>query len=286
MSFSKKIRIWVKTKQMNNILLKGLCNAAIVIASFSSKANTADTTGLLANNTIEAPAVVTKTVSVKAVNVDYPSSLISNKDESIDYVKNFCRSKRNYLIHMYQSGKKYFPKIAAVLKKYNLPQELKVLVALESAFNPDAVSPAGAVGYWQLMNDVAKEYGLQITNEKNVRKDDRKNFAKSTLAAARYLHDRCKNLNNDLLLMVASYNWGIGNVWNAMRRTGKSKPGFWDIKKYLPAETKAYVMNFIALNVVFKNYDKFIKNKLNFDTETIEVPVITDAIKQNIPATD
>ncbi len=42
---------------------------------------------------------------------------------------------------------------------------------------------------------------------------------------------------------------------------------FWDIKKYLPAETKSYVMNFIALNVIFNNYDKFIKNELIFTDE-------------------
>ena len=52
-----------------------------------------------------------------------------------------------------------------------------------------------------------------------------------------------------------------------MQKTGKENPSFWDIKKYLPAETKSYVMNFIALNVIFNNYDKFIKNELIFTDE-------------------
>ena len=268
---------------MNNILSKVFCSAFILIITTSSlKANTADTAILLANNRVEATPVLTKTVLVKAANVDYPASLQNHKDESLEYVESFISKKREYLIRTYQKGKKFFPKIAIVLKKYHLPQELKVLIALESAFNANAMSGAGAVGYWQFMDDAAKEYGLKIVGAKDTAaqrlklKDDRKNFAKSTLAAARYLNDRRKNLDNNLLLMVASYNWGVGNIWNAMRKSGKSNPSFWDIKKYLPAETRSYVMNFIALNVVFQNYENFLKNKLNFKTEAIEVPVLAE----------
>ena len=53
-----------------------------------------------------------------------------------------------------------------------------------------------------------------------------------------------------------------------MERSGKKNPTFWDIKNYLPAETRAYVMNFIAMNVVFNNYDKFSKNTLCFKAIT------------------
>ena len=47
---------------------------------------------------------------------------------------------------------------------------------------------------------------------KGKQSDDRTNFMKSTLVAARYLKDRCRNLNNDWLLIAASYNCGVGNV--------------------------------------------------------------------------
>ncbi|HNP53542.1 MAG TPA: hypothetical protein PKK69_02950, partial [Ferruginibacter sp.] len=72
------------------------------------------------------------------------------------------------------------------------------------------------------------------------------------------------NLNNDWLLIAASYNCGVGNVWNAMERCGKANPDFWDIKKYLPQETQYYVMNFITLNVIFSNYETFLKDELCF----------------------
>ena len=142
------------------------------------------------------------------------------------------------------------------------------------------------------MDEVAKEYGLKyVAWEKEDKKkkddkvklvkvpvvkpvaikDDRKNFNKSTYAAARYLKDRSRNLDNNLLLMVASYNCGVGNVWNAMKRTGKANPDFWDIKTYLPAETQTYVMNFITLNVVFSNYEKFTNNTLMFTPTKVKI---------------
>jgi len=65
-------------------------------------------------------------------------------------------------------------------------------------------------------------------------------------------------------LMVASYNAGLGNVKKAMKKYGKPDADFWDIKKYLPAETRNFVMNFITLNVIFENYEKFVKKQLVF----------------------
>ena len=58
-----------------------------------------------------------------------------------------------------------------------------------------------------------------------------------------------------------------------MERCGKANPDFWDIKKLLPQETQAYVMNFITLNVVYSNYDKFLKNKMVFKSQKTEMPV-------------
>ena len=221
-------------------------------------------------------------VVIKEVNVEFPAILTGNENESMDYIEKFFTSRKNYLVRTYERSKKIFPKVESIFKKYNVPQEFKVLLALESGFNGNAVSSAGAVGYWQFMDNVAKEYGLKIASKNIIRKnisgkkewkkqqvkiissDDRKNFTKSTHAAARYLQDRSRNLNNEWLLIAASYNWGVGNVWKAMEKTGKANPTFWDIKKYLPSETKAYVMNFIAMNVIFHNYDKFLNNTLTF----------------------
>ena len=247
------------------------------------------------------PALLTepakRLVVVREANVVYPELLEEHAKYSLDYVEKFSINRRAYLQRTYLRSKKYFPKAYPILKKYSVPTEFAVLLALESAFNANAVSGAGAVGYWQIMDDVAKEYGLKIAAnnkktaavvkakpaakktivaKKAVPVDERKNFSKSTYTAARYLKDRMRNLDNDWLLIAASYNWGVGNIWNAMERTGKKHPTFWDIKNYVPAETKAYVMNFIALNVIFKNYEKFRTNSLCFKTITKEEKELPD----------
>lgn len=258
-----------------------------------------------------------KEVVLEASNVEFPDILKGNEELSIDYIESFSVRRRDYLIRMYTKGKKLLPKAASILKKHNLPEELKVLMILESAYNANAVSKAGAVGYWQFMDAVAKEYGLKyvpretkeetlvvkklikkrgkkivVEKKQKIKKDvtfckakgkqvdDRKNFNKATAAAARYLKDRRVNLDDNWLLVVASYNCGVGNVWNAMEKCGKENPTFWDIKKYLPEETKAYVMNFIALNVIYKNYDKFLKNNMVFKTVKQSVP--EDNFEDNI----
>jgi membrane-bound lytic murein transglycosylase D len=237
-----------------------------------------------------------RTVVIREPNVVYPEILEEHAKHSIDYVAKFSETRRAYLQRTYLRSKKYFPKANVILKKYNVPTEFSVLLALESAFNGNAVSGAGAVGYWQIMDDVAKEYGLKIANntkkaapavkakgaaktataKKQVPVDERKNFSKSTYTAARYLKDRMRNLDNNWLLIAASYNWGVGNVWNAMQRSGKKNPTFWDIKNQVPTETRAYVMNFIALNVIFKNYEKFRTNTLCFKPVTREEKIEAD----------
>jgi membrane-bound lytic murein transglycosylase D len=248
-------------------------------ASFAGFSDTLKNLAVNKNNT--------GTTAIREANIIYPEILQGQEQYFAAYVEKFSINRRAYLMRTYTRGKRFFPKANTILKKYNVPTEFVVLLALESAFNANAVSSAGAVGYWQIMDDVAKEYGLKIEEgqkklapnnnqklttstkgkallKKPLVTDERKNFTKSTHTAARYLKDRMRNLKNDWLLVAASYNWGVGNVWKAMQRTGKAAPTFWDIKNYLPEETKAYVMNFISLNVIFKNYDHFSKGSLCF----------------------
>ena len=234
-------------------------------------------------------------VVFKEANVEVPEIFAGNGVQFMSYVEKFSVLRKDYLLRTYQRSKKYFPKAIAILKKHQIPPEFAVLLALESGFNGNAVSTAGAVGYWQIMDEVAKEYGLKIAQRemlspKLVKKnaatspksnsklqlDERKNFMKSTVAAARYLSDRHRNLKGDWLLITASYNCGVGNVWDAMERSGKTNPSFWDIKNFLPAETRAYVMNFIALNVIFKNYKKFAANELCFKEIIIKKELLED----------
>lgn len=237
----------------------GFSTSAKNIFGLGSEMNLTDSTYPIA--AISTNVHIDRTLVKNPGWVAYPVTLAEHRDESKEYVKHYSRKEREYIIHMFNKGKNFFPVAVKILDKYDVPEELQMLPALESNFNANAVSPVGAVGYWQFMSELAGDYGLNTKGKD----DERKNFSKSTTAAAKYFRDQLKYFKGDLLLCVASYNCGTGRVMSDIKRSGKSNADFWDIKKYLPEETRLFVMRFIALNVISSNYDKFLKRKLNFN---------------------
>ncbi len=175
--------------------------------------------------------------------------------EMNDYVNNFVRQYllvHNQTLNVVQTRSNTpFPLIDNILEKQHIPKQLKYLAVIESALNHNAVSHAGAVGPWQLMESTAKMMGLTV----NRRNDERKDWYKSTTAAAKYLSLLYSQLN-DWLLVIAAYNSGPTPVQRAIEITGSHN--FWDIKKYLPHETQGHVLAFIATASIFENLSKFI----------------------------
>jgi membrane-bound lytic murein transglycosylase D len=108
-----------------------------------------------------------------------------------------------------------------------------------------AVSKVGAAGPWQLMPATARILGLKI----NSRHDERKDYYKSTRAAARYLKDLHEEFG-DWLLVFAAYNSGEGTVNSAIKQSGSRN--FWTLRRYLPEETREYVNKFIATCFYFE----------------------------------
>lgn len=198
---------------------------------------------------------------INPLSVIYPASLQDYRKQTKEYIKTFSKKEREYVIHIFSKGKNFFPKTIEVLDKFDVPLELQMIPVLESEFNANAVSPAGAVGHWQFMTTLAKEYGLHTGGKY----DERRNFTKSTVAAAKFFRDQLDYFNDDLLLSVAAYNCGQGRIRSSVKKSGKDDATYWDIKRYLPAETRKFVMNFIALNVIFSNYEKFLNNELDFN---------------------
>ena len=143
-------------------------------------------------------------------------------------------------------GKYYFPMIEQELDKNGLPLELKIVPVIESALNPTAVSRRGAVGLWQFMLQTGRQYGLEV----NSMVDNRCDPILATEAACKYLKD-LYDIYHDWTLVLASYNYGPGNVNRAIQRTGGDAKTFWDIYPYLPRETRDYIPAFIALTYLY-----------------------------------
>jgi membrane-bound lytic murein transglycosylase D len=163
-------------------------------------------------------------------------------DFIIDYVRNYHNNHGSRLQRIQSNNKGYFKLIENVMKRYNVPREMKSLAIIESAMNCNAVSPVGAVGPWQFMEGTAKMLGLRVDGQV----DERRDFYKSTNAAARYLK-QLHEMFQDWLLVIASYNCGPAPVLRAINSgAGRS---FWDIKPRLPKETQNHVMAFIATSV-------------------------------------
>lgn len=169
----------------------------------------------------------------------------------VKYTRNYMNNHTRLFTNVKNKGEKKFATIDKILTKHGIPKELKYLAVIESALNPNAVSPVGAVGPWQFMEGTARNFGLKVSQSR----DDRRDWNKSTDAAARYLKVLYRQLN-DWLLVVAAYNSGPVPVNRAIQRTGSRN--FWDIKKYLPKETQGHVLAFVATATVFEKFGKHI----------------------------
>jgi len=164
---------------------------------------------------------------------------------AINFVQDYIGSNKEDLDDMKTWCKPYFSLIDRVLLQYGLPTELKYLAVIESQLKPTAKSWVGAVGPWQLMPETARILGLKVSHKY----DERKNYAKSTAAAARYLRDLYSELN-DWLLVIAAYNGGTANVYRAIKKSHSRD--FWNLQYYLPAESRTHVKKFIATHYVFE----------------------------------
>ncbi len=158
---------------------------------------------------------------------------------------------RNHLAKVSGLANYYFPLFEKVFAELNFPDEIKYLSVVESALNPQAVSRVGATGPWQFMFATAKVYNLQMDNYI----DERKDPVAATYAAAAYMQE-AYNEFGDWLLAIASYNCGKGNVYRAIQRSGLEKPDFWDIRQYLPGETRNYVPSFIAMTYAMNHLEE------------------------------
>jgi membrane-bound lytic murein transglycosylase D len=123
--------------------------------------------------------------------------------------------QREVFLNSIIRSQRYLPVVRKVLAKASLPEELAYLPHIESSFDHEAESHAGALGLWQLMPETAKQRDLRV----DAKVDERKHAYKSTVAAASYLRDAYEELRS-WPLAITSYNYGINGTQRAVQAIG------------------------------------------------------------------
>ncbi len=171
----------------------------------------------------------------------------------------------------------YLPKMQTLLAYRGLPQDLAFVAMIESGFSSRAVSTAEAVGYWQFIGPTASRYGLRMTWWL----DERRDFTKSTTAAARYLGDLFRMFKT-WYLTAAAYNMGEGRLRRLIDKYDTHS--YWALSQQpdFPQETRDYIPKLLAAMFISKapklyGFDQLNLKSLN-EYEYFFVPGGTDLV--------
>ena len=156
---------------------------------------------------------------------------------------------------MFKRSQKYFPVIEPILEKNGVPEDFKYLAVIESGLT-NAVSPAGARGFWQIMKTTGRENGLEV----NANVDERYNLEMATEVACKYLKSAKEKLGS-WTLAAAAYNAGNAGISRRLKEQGVSD--YYDL--LLGEETGRYMFRIVALKEILNNPSKYGFNFNNGD---------------------
>lgn len=169
-------------------------------------------------------------------------------DEIIKWIRYYAYERRKYTASVFRRYAKWEAFIKNNFGKAGVPEELAELCLVESGCTYEALSPAGALGMWQIMPDTGRSYGLAV----NSYIDERRDPVKSTLAAARILASNYSR-TGDWTLAAAGYNCGAGRILTEIKK-GRNT---WErMKATLPKETSQYIPALLAMHYVWTYREK------------------------------
>ena len=185
----------------------------------------------------------------------------------IDEQLAFYIDNPSYLKIVTERASPFIYEIVEEVERRGLPTELALLPIVESAFNPNAVSPGNSVGLWQIASSTAPVLGLK----RDWWYDGSRDPIASTSAALGYLTQLQQMFDESWLLALAAYNTGPGNVRKAITRNEQRdrEVDYWSLN--LPSITEDFVPKLIALSRLVATPDHYGMEL----AEVPNVPVVT-----------
>lgn len=259
-----------KTKTLLIILTASVCLLAVLAVVLSISAiNTANRRPTLEqiciqSHDIEFQRDITfagERVPLEMFNIRerYERELLSN-----------CYFHSNTMLLLKRS-KRWFPVIEPILEKYQIPNDFKYLCVVESTLT-NAVSPAGAVGFWQFMESTGKDFGLEINKDV----DMRYNVELETEAACKYFLQAYKIFHN-WTLVAASFNAGTRRVEKFLKE--QKVKSYYDL--LMADETERYVFRVLAIKTIFENPEQhgiYISKDLEYKPFKYKTVAITETV--------
>lgn len=166
------------------------------------------------------------------------------------------RMDREFIVNTYyhsftilamKRANRYFPVIEPILKEHGIPDDFKYVAVIESGLS-NVISPAGATGFWQFMEEAGRKYGLEINDEV----DQRYDLKKSTEAACLYIKE-ARDQFGSWTMAAASFNMGTNGVEKQMSR--QKTNNYYNL--VLGDETSRYIARVIAMKTILQHPENY-----------------------------
>jgi membrane-bound lytic murein transglycosylase D len=167
--------------------------------------------------------------------------------ESLDRELNATAYRHGSTILTIKRAGRYFPEIEKILRENGIPDDFKYLACAESDLS-NVVSPAGATGFWQIMEGTGKEYGMTINKEI----DDRYSLEQSTLFACRYFRKAYEKYGS-WTMAAASYNNGFNGLDEQI--SIQKETNYYNL--LLNDETARYIFRIASLKLIISDPSKY-----------------------------
>ena len=153
---------------------------------------------------------------------------------------------------------RYRDLILTHLRQAHLPEDLLYVAMIESGYDPNDSSSAGALGVWQFMPEGGRIYGLR--EDRWV--DERRDPLRSTIAQMDYFADLHQRFA-DWHIALAAFNMGYGAMLRSIARYNTND--YYRLCEYenaIPWETCLYTPKVLAAAIVGRNRARYGFDKL------------------------